>query len=125
MDVAFDPGQWLDTKYAVGQPVSRKEDPKLLRGEGQYTDDLNQPGQAYATIVRSRYAHGVLRGVDAADEGWLFADELADHEEGGSRVVGGEDVEKLGRGVWVGAVVIGERPLVGVVAADERRAEEL
>ena len=56
------------TKFAVGQPVSRTEDPKLLRGEGRYTDDVSLPGQLYAVIVRSRYAHGILRGIgtDAA-----------------------------------------------------------
>src|SRR5687767_3947607 len=48
----------------IGQPVRRTEDPTLLRGEGRYTDDLNQPGQAYAYIVRSPYAHGVIKGID-------------------------------------------------------------
>jgi len=52
-------------RYGVGQPVSRTEDPILLRGEGRYTDDLNEPGQAYACIVRSPHAHGVLKGIDA------------------------------------------------------------
>src|SRR5712664_1533437 len=52
------------SKYGVGQPVPRTEDPVLLRGEGRYTDDLNEPGQAYACIVRSPYAHGVLKGID-------------------------------------------------------------
>ena len=55
-----------DIRFAVGQPVSRKEDPKLLRGEGHYTDDLNLPGQAYAVFVRSRHAHGHLLSIDAA-----------------------------------------------------------
>ena len=53
-------------KYGVGQPVLRTEDPVLLRGEGRYTDDLNEPGQAYAYIVRSPHAHGILRGVNTA-----------------------------------------------------------
>ncbi len=51
-------------KFAVGQPVSRKEDPTLLRGEGRYSDDLNLQGQAYAAIVRSGIAHGRLLGID-------------------------------------------------------------
>src|SRR5437879_9064620 len=51
--------------YAIGDPVQRTEDPVLLRGEGRYTDDLNEPGQAYAHMVRSPHAHGVLRGVNA------------------------------------------------------------
>ncbi len=54
-------------KFAVGQSVSRMEDPVLLRGEGRYSDDLNLPGQLYAVMVRSRLAHGILRGVDSAE----------------------------------------------------------
>ncbi|MCC6719039.1 MAG: xanthine dehydrogenase family protein molybdopterin-binding subunit [Acetobacteraceae bacterium] len=54
-------------RYAVGQPVSRLEDPVLLRGEGRYTDDMNLPGQAYGVVVRSRVAHGVLRGIATAE----------------------------------------------------------
>ena len=51
-------------RYGIGQPVLRTEDPVLLRGEGRYTDDLNEPGQAYACIVRSPHAHGVLKSID-------------------------------------------------------------
>ncbi|MEK9279957.1 MULTISPECIES: xanthine dehydrogenase family protein molybdopterin-binding subunit [unclassified Bradyrhizobium] len=50
-------------KYGVGQPVRRKEDDTLVRGKGRYTDDFNLPGQAYAVIVRSTHAHGVIRGI--------------------------------------------------------------
>src|SRR3954447_20929199 len=49
----------------IGQPVRRTEDATLLSGKGRYTDDLNEPGQAYAAIVRSPYAHGVLKGINA------------------------------------------------------------
>ncbi|MGI4944980.1 MAG: xanthine dehydrogenase family protein molybdopterin-binding subunit [Janthinobacterium lividum] len=63
MDAYFDSS---DAKFAIGQPVHRKEDPVLLRGEGRYSDDLNLPGQAHAVVIRSTYAHGVLRGVDRA-----------------------------------------------------------
>jgi carbon-monoxide dehydrogenase large subunit len=51
--------------HEIGQPVQRTEDPVLLRGEGRYTDDLNEPGQAYAWMVRSPHAHGVLKKIDA------------------------------------------------------------
>jgi carbon-monoxide dehydrogenase large subunit len=53
-----------DQKYAVGQPVYRKEDPTLVQGKGRYTDDVNLPGQVYAAIVRSAVAHGVIKGID-------------------------------------------------------------
>jgi len=51
-------------KYGVGQPVRRKEDDTLVRGKGKYTDDFNLPKQAYAWIVRSSHAHGIIRGID-------------------------------------------------------------
>jgi carbon-monoxide dehydrogenase large subunit len=51
---------------AVGRPIARLEDAKLLRGEGRYTDDINLPGQAYAVIVRSRHAHGIIKSIDTA-----------------------------------------------------------
>jgi len=54
-------------KYGVGQPVRRTEDDTLVRGKGKYTDDFNLPGQAYAWIVRSSHAHGILRGIDTGD----------------------------------------------------------
>jgi aerobic carbon-monoxide dehydrogenase large subunit len=53
-------------KYGVGQPVRRKEDDTLVRGKGKYTDDFSLPGQAYAWIVRSSHAHGILRGIDTS-----------------------------------------------------------
>ncbi len=55
-------------KFGIGQPVPRLEDPTLLRGQGRYTDDTALEGQAWCVMVRSPYAHGVIRGigVDAA-----------------------------------------------------------
>src|SRR3954447_4834764 len=51
-------------KYGVGQPVRRKEDDTLVRGKGKYTDDFSLPNQAYAWMVRSSHAHGVIKGID-------------------------------------------------------------
>src|ERR1700755_1386552 len=65
MNAPFDPSSLNAEKFAVGQPVSRMEDPVLLRGEGRYTDDLNRPNQLYAVMVRSRMAHGEIRAIDA------------------------------------------------------------
>ncbi len=52
------------TKFGIGQPVPRKEDPTLVRGEGRYTDDIGLPNQAYAVMVRSSEAHGIINGID-------------------------------------------------------------
>ncbi len=54
-------------KFGIGQPVPRSEDPKLLRGQGSYTDDVDLPGQVYGFVVRSPVAHGLLRGLDIAE----------------------------------------------------------
>ena len=54
-------------RFAIGQPVPRSEDPVLITGTGRFTDDVNLPGQAYCVIVRSSYAHGVIRGIDTAE----------------------------------------------------------
>jgi carbon-monoxide dehydrogenase large subunit len=62
-NLPFDPTR---LKFGVGQPVPRQEDPKLLQGQGRYTDDLTLPGQLYAYVVRSPYAHAVLNGVDVS-----------------------------------------------------------
>ena len=51
----------LLAKFGIGQPVPRTEDPTLVQGQGRYTDDIDLPGQAYAVIVRSRHAHGVIK----------------------------------------------------------------
>jgi aerobic carbon-monoxide dehydrogenase large subunit len=51
---------------AVGRPVLRKEDQRLLTGAGRFTDDFNLPGQAYAAMVRSPHPHARLVRVDMA-----------------------------------------------------------
>jgi len=54
-------------KFGIGQPVPRKEDPMLVTGKGRYTDDINLPGQAFAVMVRSPIAHGVINGIETDD----------------------------------------------------------
>src|SRR5580700_1107411 len=54
------------TGTGIGQPVRRREDLRLLTGNGRYSDDANLPGQAYAVMVRSPHAHALIRRIDAA-----------------------------------------------------------
>jgi carbon-monoxide dehydrogenase large subunit len=53
-------------RTGIGERVLRTEDPKLLRGQGRYTDDINLPRQAYAFIVRSTVAHGRIKSIGTA-----------------------------------------------------------
>jgi carbon-monoxide dehydrogenase large subunit len=48
----------------VGTAVKRKEDFRFLTGGGNYTDDINRPGQVYAYIVRSPHAHAAIKKID-------------------------------------------------------------
>ena len=53
-------------KFGVGQSVKRVEDPRLLTGNGRYTDDIQPRRQAHAYFVRSPHAHASFTKVDTA-----------------------------------------------------------
>ena len=55
-----------EQQYGIGQPVSRFEDPRLLRGEGRFINDLAVPGMAHIAYVRSPHARARIAAVDAA-----------------------------------------------------------
>ena len=50
-------------KFGVGQPVTRLEDARLLKGKGRYQDDTNLPGQLHAVFLRSPHAHAKIRSI--------------------------------------------------------------
>jgi aerobic carbon-monoxide dehydrogenase large subunit len=53
-----------------GASVVRLEDPRLLRGNGRYLDDIQLPGMLHAAFVRSQSAHARINRVDkSAAEG--------------------------------------------------------
>jgi carbon-monoxide dehydrogenase large subunit len=56
-----------DAPQGIGKPIPRKEDERLLRGQGCYADDFNLPRQAYASVVRSPHAHARIRSIDTSD----------------------------------------------------------
>lgn len=53
-------------EFGIGQPVERFEDPRLLRGEGRFIQDVDLPGQAYLVLVRSPHAHARIVALDLA-----------------------------------------------------------
>ena len=56
----------MNEKYGVGQSVSRFEDPRLLRGEGRFINDMVVPGMAHIAYVRSPHARARIVSVDPA-----------------------------------------------------------
>jgi carbon-monoxide dehydrogenase large subunit len=73
--------------YAIGEPVKRKEDGQLLRGQGRYTDDINLPDQAHAYVLRSTIAHGRIKSINT---------EAAKKMKGVLAVYTGEDLKGFG-----------------------------
>jgi aerobic carbon-monoxide dehydrogenase large subunit len=52
------------TKKYLGQRITRNEDPRLLIGSAQFTDDIELPGMLHAAFLRSDYAHARLKKID-------------------------------------------------------------
>ncbi|HEX2450891.1 MAG TPA: aerobic carbon-monoxide dehydrogenase large subunit [Gemmatimonadales bacterium] len=51
----------------MGHAMKRKEDPRFIRGEGRYVDDVQLPGMLYLDIVRSPLAHATITSIDTGD----------------------------------------------------------
>ncbi|MEI7714133.1 MAG: xanthine dehydrogenase family protein molybdopterin-binding subunit, partial [Rhodospirillales bacterium] len=52
------------TKFGLAQPVRRVEDPRLLKGNGRYTDDIALPGMLVGSVVRSPHAAATILSLD-------------------------------------------------------------
>jgi len=51
-------------EFAIGQGVSRFEDPRLIQGGGRYTDDIKLPGMVHGVVLRSQHAHARINSID-------------------------------------------------------------
>src|SRR4029078_9946134 len=51
----------------LGHSVLRREDPKILRGEAEYFDDLAIDGLAHVVFVRSTIAHATVTGIEISE----------------------------------------------------------
>lgn len=54
----------MSSETGIGASVRRKEDQRFLTGKGKYVDDINLPGQTYASFVRSPHAHAKIKSFD-------------------------------------------------------------
>ena len=80
-------------KYAVGQSVPRSEDPRLLKGYGNYIDDVNLSFQAHTFMLRAPHAHADILSIDTSD---------AENAPGVVAVLTGAEYEADGMGVISG-----------------------
>jgi CO/xanthine dehydrogenase Mo-binding subunit len=68
----------------IGKNLNRVEDPRFLKGEGRYVDDIVLPNMLHAAIKRSPYAHALIKSIDTSK---------AEALPGVVRVLTGKDVE--------------------------------
>ena len=66
MAAADEAGESEMGEFALGQPVPRFEDPRLLRGGGRYVDDMVLPRMAFGHVLRSPHAHARIRAIDTS-----------------------------------------------------------
>ena len=53
-------------KHGLGEAYKRKEDARFIRGQGNYVDDIQLKGMLYGDIVRSPYAHALIKSIDSS-----------------------------------------------------------
>ncbi|TMC77997.1 MAG: xanthine dehydrogenase family protein [Chloroflexi bacterium] len=75
------------TTTYIGARVPRKEDPRLITGDGLFTDDVTLPGMVYVSLVRSPHAHARIRRIDTT---------AATEEPGVVAVLTGKELEATG-----------------------------
>ncbi len=81
--------------YAIGDPVQREEDLRLLKGKGRYADDVKTPHEARGHVLRSPHAHARILSADVR---------RARAAPGVIAVLTGEDVRKRGLGTLMPAI---------------------
>ena len=91
----------MATRY-FGQPIRRNEDPRLLRGQALFVDDVHRPGMLHVAVLRSQYAHARLLNIDTAAArerpgvvAIYTADDLGDLNQPGPLLVTPPPIERL------------------------------
>jgi aerobic carbon-monoxide dehydrogenase large subunit len=51
----------------IGAKIHRREDPRLVSGEGRYIDDFTRPGTVFLAVVRSPFPHALIKSIDVTN----------------------------------------------------------
>ena len=92
----------------VGKPVKRKQDARLLTGQGTYVDDMKLPKMLYCAVFRSAHAHARIKHVDVSKA-------LA--QPGVIAVITGEDVRDYPLPAVIDLPDFGQRTVTGYAFA--------
>ena len=77
------------TTQVFGSSIKRREDPRLITGQGNYVDDIKLVGMLHAAVVRSPHAHANIKSVETSK---------AEALEGVVAVFTGAQLRKFGSG---------------------------
>ncbi|MBU1276060.1 MAG: xanthine dehydrogenase family protein molybdopterin-binding subunit [Proteobacteria bacterium] len=72
----------------VGKRYKRKEDLRLLIGEGKFVDDIQLPKMKHAAIIRSPYPHALIKNIDTTQ---------AEKLPGVRGILTGQDVKEMSK----------------------------
>src|SRR5438045_1648794 len=121
----------LEKGQAKGQSVPRKEDRRLVEGQGVFVDDIKRHGMGYLHFVRSPYAHAKLGSIDvsAALEipgvyGTLTGDEVAILTDAFFQIAAPPGAAVKDYALAVGKVRYVGEPVVAVVAETRELARD-
>jgi carbon-monoxide dehydrogenase large subunit len=98
----------------LGHSIKRKEDPRFIRGRGQYIDDVRLPGMLFLDIVRSPYAHAKIKSINI---------EKALKTPGVAAVITGRDLDKYGL-AWM-PTLMSDKQMVLPIEAVKYQAQEV
>ena len=116
----------VDTEDILGSAIERREDPALVSGEAEYTDDIQKPEMTHMAMVRSQYAHAEIEEVDtsAAEEmdGVVVVYTAEDLDVPGNLPVGWllDSLEQVNHPILAGDRVRYQGDAVAIVIAEER-----
>ena len=116
----------VDAEDIFGSAIERREDPALVSGEAEYTDDIQKPEMTHMAMVRSQYAHAEIEEVDtsAAEEmdGVVAVYTADDLDVPGNLPVGWllDSLEQVNHPILAGDRVRYQGDAVAIVVAEER-----
>ena len=91
----------MATKY-FGEPIKRNEDPRLLKGQALFVDDVHLPEMLHVAFLRSDYAHGRISSIDISTAlerpgvvAVYTAEDLGDYWQPGPLLVPPPPIKKL------------------------------
>ena len=114
-----------------GESIPRKEDRRLLEGQGTFVDDIRRHEMGYVHFVRSPYAHATIESIDVAAAleldgvyGTLTGDEVAIQTEPFFQIASPPGAHVKDYALAVGKVRYAGEPVVAVAAKTRELARD-